>query len=309
MIFDIHKIQQSFLNFMFFEQDKYEENIQNLKASLYNVKDDDEILMILKEQNFLLLSSTFQIINNLQKNLQSFNDKNNPNLKRVRTFKSSKEYLKKYHNHFETFLEVLDVIDQDAVIKKDVIKNISAHFNNLQYDRDSVFEWLICDYIFYDYIKDKDLQLLIFEKFYKIISDEQVTILNDIINKSKLYSKFFESYFMGLDLKESDFYKSAYIKLMRLYENVENKGYKEKNPKNIILQILNDLGASIDLSDIKTKDIYIKSIFNSIAILSSKKQSSLEGITKKFFDTMFKYYNEKDAQTIVDTTIHKLLTH
>lgn len=267
------------------------------------------ILEIAEENNFSVLSSALKILHNLQTNLQSFNDKNNPNLKRVRTFKTSKAYLKKYHNHFETVLEVLTLIDQKDVIKKDVIKNLSSFFNNVQYDRDSVFEWLICEYLFYDYIKDKDLESLIFENFNGTISDETIAILKNIINKSKLYSKFFESYFMGLDLIESDFYKSAYIKLMRLYENIEDKGYKEKNPKNIIFQILNDLGTSIDLSVINTKDIYIKSIFNNIAILGSKKQSSLEGITKSFFNIISKYYNEKDAQIIVDTTIHKLLTH
>lgn len=301
--------KQALINLTRFESSKTSDDITIFQEVVKCNETYENLLTIANEHNFSFFSLALTILHNLQKNLQSFNDKNNPNLKRVRTFKTSKAYLKKYHNHFETILEVLSLVDPEDVIKKDVIKNISSNFNNVQYDRDLIFEWLICEYLFYDYIKDKDLKSLIFENFNKIISDEQVTILKNIINKSKLYSKFFESYFMGLDLIESDFYKSAYIKLMRLYENVEDKGYKEKNPKNIILQILNDLGASIDLSDINTKDIYIKSIFNNIAILGSKKQSSLEGITKSFLNIISKYYNEKDAQIIVDTTIHKLLTH
>lgn len=256
-----------------------------------------------------LLYFALQIIHNLEKNLQSFNNENNPNLKRVRMFKSSKAYLKKYHNHFETVLDVLSIIDEEDVIKKDVMTKLSTIFNNLQYDRDSVFEWLMSEYLFYDYIQGKDLKLLVFEKFNKSLSSEQTIVLEKILHKTKLYSNFFESYFMGLDLIESDFYKSAYIKLMRLYENVENKGYKNDNPKNAILQILNDLGSPIDLSDINTKDIYIKSIFDHIAILGSKKESSLDGITKGFFNLISKYYNEKDAQAIVNTTIQNLLTH
>lgn len=302
-------LKRTILELAKFELCMSQDYTQQLTKALNQKETYEGLLTITYSLNCNLLHFTLQILHNLQTNLQSFNDKNNPNLKRVRTFKTSKAYLRKYHNHFETVLEVLTLINQEDVIKKDVIKNISSLFNNVQYDRDSVFEWLICDYLFYDYIQDKNLKLLISEKFGKIISDEQVAILNNIINKSKLYSKFFESYFMSLDLIESDFYKSAYIKLMRLYENIEDKGYKDKNPKNIILQILNDLGASIDLSVINTKDIYIKSIFNNIAILGSKKQSSLEGITKSFFNIISKYYNEKDAQIIVDTTIHKLLTH
>lgn len=301
-----------FLNLVSFDPLKTEFDIKQLKESLHNVQNYKKFLAITEAKGFYLFNSTFQIIYNLEKNLQSFNNKNNPNLKRVRMFKSSKAYLRKYHNHFETVLEVLNVIDQDNVIKKDVMTNLSMLFNNLQYDRDSTLAWLICDYLFYNYIKDKNLKILIFEKFGKNFSDSDTLLfekLETIIKTAKLYSNFYKSYFMGLDLIESDFYKSAYIKLMHLYDHVEHKGYMNDNPKNIILQILSDIGSPIDLSDINTKNIYIKSIFDNIAILGSKKDTSLEGITTRFFMTMSKYYNENDSKNITETTIKSLLRH
>lgn len=296
-----------------FEPSKAEEDIKQLKTSLRNVNDYEKILSITEEQGFELLNSTFQILHNFEKHLINFNDVDSKYQKNRAVFKSNKAYLDNYINSFKTTYNVFKQIDKKSVIKIEVLQTIICVFEQMQEDQEKALEWLISEYLFYYTIKDKNIKQILLETSLvdKTTIDMMLPRFTSISDKTLLYVKLFEMYFMGFNLIESDFYKSTYIKLCLLYETYGgNIGKKEKNVRAVIQNIIYEaFPHKINLNKITTSHPYIKSIYyDGIAIFSTKKDSSLEGITHRFFEQLTHYISLDKAQEIVSDKLLNLLS-
>lgn len=253
-------------------KEKIEKFSKNLKYANISY---NEILELESIENFPLFFIAMNILSNLKICFESFHDKKNISVQRVKDFKSSSVYLNSYINSFEKTLEVLTEIDSSNLLNKELLETTIKIFKEVQENKGEAFKWLIAESLFYK-------GMSINEPLIKSLLKE--SHLNNIYHKSEYYSNLFEKYFMGLDLIENDFYKSTYIKLINLYSRKNVKtGYKDKNPKNCIINILSSMGCNIDLTSISTKNFYIKNFYSNIAIFSpNNSNASLENITSHY---------------------------
>lgn len=307
-------MKQNILKLSKFEPDKTEEDIKQLKVSLHNVEDYNKILSITEERGFILLNSAFQVLHNFEKHLADFNNIDSKYQQNRAVFKSNKAYLDNYINSFKTTYNVFKQIDKKSVIKLEVFQTIIYVFEQMQEDQEKALEWLISEYLFYYTIKDKNLKQILIDSSLidKNMIDMMLPRFTSISDKTLLYVKLFEMYFMGFNLIESDFYKSTYIKLCLLYETYgDNIGKNENNVRTVIQNIMYEtFPYKINLNKITTSHPYIKSIYyDGIAIFSTKKDSSLEGITHRFFKQLTRYTSPDKAQEIVSDEILNLLSH
>lgn len=293
-----------------FEPSKTEEDIEQLKTSLRNVKDYDKILAITEEQEFYLLNSAFQILHNFEKHLTDFNDVNSKYQKNRAVFKSNKAYLNHYINSFTTTYDVLKQIDQRHVIHPEILQTIINIFVRIQENQDEALEWLISEYLFHYMFKDTNIEQTFLEN--SLVNEETLKRvlpdLNFIVDKSLLYVNLFESYFMGFNLIKTDFYKSTYIKLCKRYETCgENL---DKKLRTMIADIIYTVSpCEINLSNVPVSHAYIKSIYyDGIAIFSSKKDTSLEGITHRFLEQITRYISPINAEEIASDIFLELLS-
>lgn len=296
-----------------FEPSKTEEDIEQLNCSLRNVRNYDKILTITKEQGFELLNSAFQIVHNFEKHLIDFNNVDSKYQKNRAVFKSNKAYLNHYINSFTTTYNVLKQIDQKHVIHLEVLQTIINTFSRMQKNQDEALEWLISEYLFHYMFKDTNVEHIFLENSFvnKETLNRMLPDLNFITDKSLLYVNLFEAYFMGFNLIETDFYKSTYIKLCILYETYgDNIGKLENNVRTIIKNIIyKGFPYEILLDDISVCNAYIKSIYyDGIAIFSSKKDTSLEGITHRFLEQTTQYISPISAEEIASNIIYQLLS-
>lgn len=308
------KITQNILKLSKFEPSKTEDDIKQLKISLSTIKDYNKILSITDEHGFELLNSAFQILYNFEKHLADFNNIDSKYQQNRAVFKSNKAYLDNYINSFKTTCNVFKQIDKKSVIKLEVFQTIIYVFEQMQEDQDKALEWLISEYLFYYAIKDKNIKQTLLETSLvdKTTIDMILPRFTSISDKTLLYVKLFEMYFMGFNLIESDFYKSTYIKLCLLYETYgENIGKNENNVRTVIQNIIYEIFPyKINLNKITISHPYIKSIYyDGIAIFSTKEDSSLEGITHRFFEQLTRYISPDKAQEIVSDEILNLLSH
>jgi hypothetical protein len=301
------------LNLSKFEPSKTEDDIKQLKTLLRNVKDYDRILTITEEQGFSLLNSAFQILHNFEKHLVDFNNIDSKYQQNRAIFKSNKAYLNHYISSFKTTYNVFKQIDKKSVIKLEVLQTIISVFEQMQEDQDKALKWLISEYLFYYTIKDKNIKQILLET--SIVDETTINIMfphfTSISDKTLLYVKLFEMYFMGFNLIESDFYKSTYIKLCLFYETYgENIGKNENNVRTVIQNIIYEtFPYKINLNKITISHPYVKSIYyDGIAIFSTKKDSFLEGITHRFFEQLTRYLSPAKAQEIVSDKMLDLLS-
>lgn len=284
------KITQNILKLSKFEPDKTEDDIKQLKISLRNVNNYDKILSITEAHAFYLLNSTFQIIHNFEKQLSDFNDESSTDQQNRTIFKSNKAYLNRYIKSFKTTYDVLSHVDKKKVINLEVLQTIINIFERIKTNQDEALEWLISEYLIYHtVIKDQDMKQALYDSSLigKATIDMMLPHFTSISDKTLLYVKLFETYFMGFNVIESDFYKSAYIKLCLLYENCgDNIGKLENNVRTIIKDIIyENFPLEILLDDVSVNNAYIKSIYyDGIAIFASEKNTSLDGITHRFFE-------------------------
>lgn len=297
-----------------FEPSKTEEDIKQLKTLLRNVKDYNKILAITEEQGFHLLNSAFQIIHNFEKQLADFEDKTSPYQKNRGVFKSNKAYLNHYINSFETTYNVLRRVDEKNVTNLDVLQTIISIFEQIKTNQDEALEWLISEYLFYHtIIKNQDIKQTLIDSslISKPVIDLMLPRLAFLSDKTLLYVKLFETYFMGFNLIKTDFYKSAYIKLCLLYETYgDNIGKLENNVRTVIRNIICEkFPCEISLDDVSVNNAYIKSVYyDGIAIFSSKKDTSLEGITLRFLEQITHYLSSENAEEVASNIMLDLLS-
>lgn len=297
-----------------FEPSKTEEDIKQLKTLLRNVKDYNKILAITEKQGFHLLNSAFQIIHNFEKQLADFQNESSPYQKNRGVFKSNKAYLNHYINSFETTYNVLRRVDEKNVTNLDVLQTIISIFEQIKTNQNEALEWLISEYLFYHaIIKDQDIKQTLIDSslISKPVIDLMLPRLAFISDKTLLYIKLFETYFMGFNLIKTDFYKSAYIKLCLLYETYgDNIGKLENNVRTAIRNIIcENFPCEISLDDVSVNNAYIKSVYyDGIAIFSSKKDTSLEGITLRFLEQSTHYLSSENAEEVASNIMLDLLS-
>lgn len=298
-----------------FEPDKTEEDIKQLKTSLRNIKDYDKILAITEDREFFLLNSAFQILHNFEKQLADFNDKSSINQKNRAVFKSNKAYLNRYIKSFKTTYDVLSHVDEKNVVNLEVLQTIINVFERIKTKQNEALEWLISEYLFYHImLNDQEIKQILIDSSLidKNIINMTLPHLTSISDKTLLFVKLFETYFMGFNLIKTDFYKSVYIKLCLLYEKYgENIGQLENNVRTIIKDIIyENFPFEILLDDISVSNAYIKSVYyDGVAIFSSEKNTSLNGITHRFFEQTTLYISSENADEFVSNIMLYLLAH
>ncbi len=307
-------MQKNILTLSKFEPSKTEEDIKQLKRLLDNVQDYNKILAITEKQGFHLLNSAFQILHNFEKQLADFQNESSPYQKNRGVFKSNKAYLNHYINSFETTYKVFKEINQKDILNLEVFQNIISIFEQIKTNQDEALEWLISEYLFYHtIIKDQDIKQTLIDS--SLISEPVIDLmlprLTFLSDKALLHVKLFETYFMGFNLIKTDFYKSAYIKLCLLYETYgDNIGKSENNVRTFIKNIIyGGFPFELSLDDVSVSNAYIKSVYyDGIAIFSSKKNTSLEGITLRFFKQITHYLSSENAEEVTSNIMLDLLS-
>lgn len=297
-----------------FEPDKNEDDIKQLRTVLRNVEDYNKILSITEEQGFELLNSAFQILYNFEKHLADFNNIDSKYQQNRALFKSNKAYLNRYIKSFKTTYDVLSHVDEKNVINLEVLQTIINVFERIKTNQNEALEWLISEYLIYHRVlKDQDMKQALYDSSLigRATIDMMLSRFTSISDKALLYVKLFETYFMGFNLIESDFYKSTYIKLCLLYEkHGDNIGKLENNVRTIIKDIIyENFPLEILLDEVSVNNAYIKSIYyDGIAIFSSEKNTSLEGITRHFLGQITRYISPINAEEIASDIFLELLS-